>query len=117
MASCVSKVALIAIFFKLVLFPQTTLGAQYRVGGLQGWDYGIDYQTWASRITFKQGDTLYFEYEANMHSVLMVNEQNYNTCNTRAPIMSDGGKGSKVVTLEVGTFYFICGLPAHCSDG
>ncbi|KAI5082795.1 hypothetical protein GOP47_0002538 [Adiantum capillus-veneris] len=102
-----------------MLFTKSVLGAHYRVGGLKGWEYGNDFQAWASSITFKQGDTLYFEYEANMHSVLEVSEEDYKTCNTRAPITSDDGKGRLVVTLrEAGaTFFYICGLPAHCSDG
>lgn len=117
MALFASNFVVIAIFFKVILFSKVTFGVQYRVGGLQGWDYGIDYQAWSSSIIFKQGDTLYFDYLANMHSVLEVSEQDYKTCNTRAPIRSDGGRGQHLVKLEAGTFYFICGLPSHCLEG
>ncbi|MCO5551847.1 hypothetical protein L7F22_005351 [Adiantum nelumboides] len=119
MAKCVFKVAVIALFFKILLSTKLGSAAQYRVGGLKGWEYGNDLEAWASSITFKQGDTLYFEYEAKMHSVLQVSEADYKACNTRAPITSDGGKGGLRVTLqEAGvTFFFICGLPAHCADG
>ncbi|MCO5562797.1 hypothetical protein L7F22_016429 [Adiantum nelumboides] len=119
MANCVFKVAVIALFFKILLSTKLGSAAQYQVGGLKGWEYGNDFEAWASSITFKQGDTLYFEYEAKMHSVLQVSEADYKACNTRAPITSDGGKGRLRVTLqEAGvTFFFICGLPAHCADG
>lgn len=48
----------IAFLILLVAAPAAVFGADHIVGDDQGWNSGVDYETWASGKTFTVGDTL-----------------------------------------------------------
>lgn len=97
---------------------QSARATQYTVGGSDGWGLGHDLLLWASQYTFHVGDDLYFPYQTGQHSVLLVTQDDYNSCNTDHPVTSDNGQGNMIFTLiNQQTYYFICGAPQHCSEG
>lgn len=92
------------------------LATQHIVGDSSGWDVGVDYTAWASRNTFKTGDTLLFTY-SGVHSVVQVDEADYKPCST-ANYISSSSSGRTVVNLDKAqTYYFMCGVTAHCQQG
>lgn len=42
----------------MALVTRVAQAAQHVVGGSQGWDQSTDFNSWASKQTFKVGDTL-----------------------------------------------------------
>ena len=59
-----------------------------------------------------------FPYASGQHSVLLVPEEDYKSCNIGNLIASDHGAGDMVITLVSSeTYYFICGVPGHCEQG
>lgn len=58
-----------------------------------------------------------FKYKEGSDSVLVVNRDNYNTCNTTNPIMSLADGGSVFVFDRSGPFYFISGFAQNCQKG
>ncbi|GLJ48798.1 hypothetical protein SUGI_1029000 [Cryptomeria japonica] len=88
-------------------------GEDHIVGDSNGWDFNVDYQSWASKHTFREGDNLVFKYNS-MHTVVKVNSSNYETCNPDLPLSEDDN-GNTIVSLNsVGEHYFICGIGSHC---
>ncbi|KAI5065437.1 hypothetical protein GOP47_0020132 [Adiantum capillus-veneris] len=109
--------ACISLMVASLIFP-TAHAKKYTVGGSQGWNLGVDYQSWASQFNFQQGDTLYFKYQAGAHNVMQVSQSDYNTCTFKTPITKDDGEGNSTVTLQSsGSFFYICGVPGHCPGG
>ncbi|CAM6043581.1 unnamed protein product [Sphagnum compactum] len=101
-------------------------GAQaetYFVGGTQQWNYApSDSATyysdvWAKGNTFRVGDVLQFVYSAESHNVYQLpNETAYANCDISSPItIKDSGNDSFPLT-SVGNFYYVCGIPFHCSN-
>ncbi|KAH7438557.1 hypothetical protein KP509_04G020200 [Ceratopteris richardii] len=97
---------------------QVVFATKHTVGGSQGWNLGVDYETWSSSTNFHEGDTLYFKYQAEAHNVWVVNQNDYNTCSVTKPISKDDGNGSTTITLTTaGDSFYICGIPGHCASG
>ncbi|KAL7188068.1 hypothetical protein ACSBR1_038005 [Camellia fascicularis] len=61
---------------------------QFNVGGKEGWvlNPSENYNHWAGRMRFQVNDTLLFKYNNGSDSVLVVNKQDYDNCNTQNPI-------------------------------
>ncbi|MCO5608895.1 hypothetical protein L7F22_063113 [Adiantum nelumboides] len=113
-----SSMAQVLIFMVAVFKLGLVSGAQYTVGDSVGWGLGHDLQSWSTQFKFHVGDELYFPYPAGQHSVLMVSEEDYKSCNIEKPISSDNGMGDMVIPLmSKETYYFICGVPGHCEQG
>ncbi|MCO5607392.1 hypothetical protein L7F22_061588 [Adiantum nelumboides] len=110
--------ALVLVFMVAILKFGVALGAQHTVGDSGGWGLGNDLQSWSTQLKFHVGDELYFPYPFGQHSVLMVSEEDYKSCNKEKPISSDNGMGNMVMPLmSEETYYFICGVPGHCEQG
>ncbi|KAI5066151.1 hypothetical protein GOP47_0018775 [Adiantum capillus-veneris] len=95
--------------------------AQFEVGGSSGWTLpsigNVNYSDWADSQTFVVGDTLYFNYSREYHNVMVVTKSDYQACEASSPI-STYDDGATIVKLDrSGTFYFLCGIPSHCTDG
>ncbi|KAG2678017.1 hypothetical protein I3760_12G124000 [Carya illinoinensis] len=102
----------------LMLLMQKGDATQFKVGGSQGWtvptDPNFHYNQWAERNRFQIGDSLLFVYPPGQDSVLHVNQEDYNNCNTESPVekFSDG---NTVVNLsQSGPFYFVSGNKDRC---
>ncbi|KAF3668791.1 putative phenylalanine--tRNA ligase alpha subunit-like, partial [Capsicum annuum] len=94
-------------------------GYQFYVGGRDGWvpDPSENYIHWAERMRFQVNDTLVFRYKKGTNSVLVVNKDDYDKCNTNNPIkkMDDGNSIFKFD--HSGPFYFISGNKNDCENG
>ncbi|GMP65977.1 hypothetical protein CsSME_00026536 [Camellia sinensis var. sinensis] len=92
---------------------------QFNVGGKEGWvlNPSENYNHWAGRMRFQVNDTLLFKYNNGSDSVLVVNKQDYDNCNTQNPItkMEDGNSVFKLD--RSGPFYIISGNKSNCDHG
>ncbi|KAJ7981602.1 Early nodulin-like protein [Quillaja saponaria] len=104
-------------FFCLTLFVQKGAATEFVVGGPKGWSVPSDalsYNQWAEKSRFQKGDSLVFNYQSGKDSVLQVNSDDYNNCNTNAsaPKFSDGHTVFKF--YQSGPHYFISGNKDNC---
>jgi hypothetical protein len=79
------------------------------------WDLTTDYGSWAAANTFHPGDDLVFRYQRGAHNVLEVTEAGYDACNATGPINTFDSGFTSIALNDVGTRYFICGFPGHCT--
>jgi hypothetical protein len=117
-------VMMILALLGLMALLQGAQAETYVVGGTsQEWNYApgnsATYYSdvWAKGITFRVGDVLQFEYSAESHNVYQLpNETAYANCDLSSPIATkDSGNDSFPLT-SVGNFYYVCGVPTHCSN-
>ncbi|KAL0429140.1 UNVERIFIED_CONTAM: hypothetical protein Sradi_0540000 [Sesamum radiatum] len=108
---------LIACVLLLLISPAAYAATTHTVGGLSGWNTGIDYGNWASGQTFATRDTLLFNYDTT-HAVSQVTEADYQNCSTEnVPIYFYSSSPTSIPLTAVGTSYFICPRSNHCSQG
>ncbi|MCO5552431.1 hypothetical protein L7F22_005942 [Adiantum nelumboides] len=105
----------------LLMGGQGHEAAQFEVGGTSGWTLpsigNVNYSDWAASQTFVVGDSLYFNYSREYHNVMVVTKSDYQACEASSPI-STFDDGATIFQLDrSGTFYFLCGIPSHCTDG
>ncbi|KAJ0974729.1 hypothetical protein J5N97_016694 [Dioscorea zingiberensis] len=84
-----------------------------------GWTVPTDpnamtYNQWAQSNRFQVGDSLLFVYPPETDQVLQVNEESYNSCNTRSYIKSYKDGNTVILLDRSGPFYFISGIQANC---
>eukprot|EP00249_Psilotum_nudum_P034410 c53430_g1_i1 orf=282-899(+) len=95
--------------------------AQHSVGGAAGWSIpaivNVNYSSWAQRNSFHVGDTLVFKYDTTFHDVDQVTKANYITCNDTNPEAHYADGNTSIQLNTPGSYYFICGVPGHCSAG
>ncbi|KAI8557804.1 hypothetical protein RHMOL_Rhmol04G0038700 [Rhododendron molle] len=92
---------------------------EFKVGGNQGWvlNPSENYNQWSARMRFQVNDTIFFKYNKGADSVLVVNKQDYDTCNTQNPITKMDGGDSVFKFDRSGPFYFISGNKDNCDKG
>jgi|UniRef100_A0A2N9GJ75 hypothetical protein len=100
----------------LTLAAPVVYGAQHIVGDSTGWSQGVDYSTWATGKTFTVGDTLLFTYTTT-HKVDIVNQADYNNCNSGNAIQSYQDGNTTIPLSSAGTTYYICPTAGHCAGG
>ncbi|KAJ4953070.1 hypothetical protein NE237_029902 [Protea cynaroides] len=100
----------------LLLVAPAVCAVEYIVGGSQGWDLNVDYQTWLSGKTFYAGDILLFQY-GTTHSVDTVNSIDYDNCTTSSPLKSHKSGNDSIILSSTGPMYFICPTTYHCNEG
>ncbi|PUZ54805.1 hypothetical protein GQ55_5G160500 [Panicum hallii var. hallii] len=90
-------------------------------GGRDGWvlDPSESYNHWAGRNRFQVNDTIVFAHEEGVSSVLLVTEQDFDTCSTRSPVRRldavGGGGGRSVFRFDrSGPFFFISSDEDRC---
>uniref|UniRef100_A0A0D3GW65 Phytocyanin domain-containing protein n=1 Tax=Oryza barthii TaxID=65489 RepID=A0A0D3GW65_9ORYZ len=90
----------------------------YTVGAPAGsWDTRTNYAQWVSAITFRVGDQLVFKYSPAAHDVVEVNKADYDSCSSSSPISTFNSGDDTIPLAAIGTRYFICGFPGHCTVG
>ncbi|KAI4380996.1 hypothetical protein MLD38_007116 [Melastoma candidum] len=72
---------------------------------------------WAEASRFQVGDTLVWNYDAGVDSVLQVTSEDYSSCNMAAPIQAYSDGNTRVTLNRSGPFYFISGAQGHCDKG
>ncbi|KAJ3679394.1 hypothetical protein LUZ60_017405 [Juncus effusus] len=108
----------LVVFLCMFLFTVVASATQFKVCGSNGWTVPqpntISYNQWAQRNRFKIGDSLLFTYAQGEDSVLLVNQDAYNNCNTSSPIKKFDD-GNTVFTFDrSGLFFFISGVQSNC---
>ncbi|KAM3215280.1 hypothetical protein ACQJBY_067327 [Aegilops geniculata] len=113
---------LLAVALVCVLVLWRPAGAaEYPVGdGINGWDTGTNYASWAQSRSFAPGDVLVFEYVKSQHNVYQVTEAAYRTCDPSAAgsVLATYDTGfDKVPLPEAKSYWFICEISGHCMGG
>ncbi|CAF1920301.1 hypothetical protein HID58_049199 [Brassica napus] len=110
--------AVIAILvFAGLMAVKSTLAAQHVMGGSQGWEESVDFDSWSSDQSFKVGDQLVFKY-SGLHSVVELgSETAYKSCDLGTTVNSLSSGNDVVKLSKTGTRYFACGTPGHCEQG
>uniref|UniRef100_A0A9I9CTE7 Phytocyanin domain-containing protein n=2 Tax=Cucumis melo TaxID=3656 RepID=A0A9I9CTE7_CUCME len=91
---------------------------RHMVGGSQGWQESVDFDSWASSQTFKVGDQIVFKYDSSLHSVVeLPEESSYKNCDIGNSIESKSSGNDVIKLTKSGTRYFACGTIGHCSQG
>eukprot|EP00249_Psilotum_nudum_P004722 c18220_g1_i1 orf=348-986(+) len=118
-----NNTTLLSLVFALWLLSilQNAEAVQHIVGGSAGWSIpvivNVNYTTWSRRHSFRVGDILLFRYIQGIHTVDQVKRTDYETCNDAEP-MSHYTDGNTLIFLSrTGAYYFICGIPGHCTGG
>ncbi|GER33490.1 cupredoxin superfamily protein [Striga asiatica] len=111
-----SKIFQVLVVFVIAVAAEKALATTHVVGGSQGWDQSIDFDSWASSQTFKVGDDLDFKY-TSMHSVVELKEDAYKKCDVGSPLNSFTDGDSKIKLSKAGTRYFACRTAGHCDGG
>ncbi|XP_044501642.1 early nodulin-like protein 1 [Mangifera indica] len=108
------------LFLMLLGLVSSSQGYKFYVGGKDGWvlNPSENYNHWAERMRFQVNDTLYFKYNKESNSVLVVNNHDYYSCNTKNPIQSLSDGDSIFHLNRSGPYYFISGNAAdNCKKG
>ncbi|XP_043694097.1 early nodulin-like protein 1, partial [Telopea speciosissima] len=72
---------------------------------------------WAEATRFKIGDSLIWNYDPKQDSVVEVDQENYDRCNTSNSIAEYKDGNTKVKLNRSGPFYFISGAQGNCQKG
>ncbi|RWW48736.1 hypothetical protein BHE74_00045168, partial [Ensete ventricosum] len=98
----------------LLLFCCSTWAAatDYTVGDSTGWANGVDYSNFNSIMA-----TAAFNYNAGIHTVDQVSATDYSSCSASNALSTDSSGQTTVTLSKADTYYFICGVASHCSNG
>ncbi|XVF38185.1 hypothetical protein REPUB_Repub20aG0078200 [Reevesia pubescens] len=109
--------ALLVVMAALLL--ELSHAAVYKVGDSAGWTTigNVDYKQWAAKQTFKVGDIIRFEYNAQFHNVMRVTHPMYKACNASAPLATYTTGNDSINITTKGHHFFFCGVPGHCQAG
>ncbi|KAF5465681.1 hypothetical protein F2P56_015663 [Juglans regia] len=93
--------------------------AVHKVGDSAGWTTigNVDYKQWAAAKTFRVGDIIIFEYNAQFHNVMRVTHAMYKTCNVSIPLDTFTTGNDSITITSKGHHFFFCGVPGHCQAG
>ncbi|KAI3853026.1 hypothetical protein MKX03_033049 [Papaver bracteatum] len=104
------------------VFQCATAQTSHVVGDSVGWIIPASpsvYSDWASKQTFKVGDSLVFNFASGLHTAAEVSKADYDSCNAAAtPIGSLLAASPATIRLATaGNHYYICTVGGHCSAG
>ncbi|XP_077242185.1 early nodulin-like protein 9 [Tasmannia lanceolata] len=106
--------------FVLLMLMHRADATEFRVGSTNEWKVPTDpnampYNKWAEMNRFQIGDSLLFVYQPDQDSVLYVNKDDYNNCNTEAPFLSFKDGNTSFKFNHSGAYYFISGVGENCN--
>ncbi|CAN1166772.1 Early nodulin-like protein 1 [Linum perenne] len=110
------------LFAAICLLVAVSEAKEFIVGGTESttfWKIPSSHRSnlnyWAEKQRFSKGDVLVWKSVAKKDSVLQVNKEAYESCNTT----SDHTKrvDGELTLDRSGPFYFISGLQGHCKKG
>ncbi|EXC08459.1 hypothetical protein L484_009602 [Morus notabilis] len=110
---------LVSVLLLFSCFLSSSQAYKFNVGGSDGWvlNPSENFNHWAERNRFQANDTLYFKYKKGTDSVLVVNKDDYNNCNTKNPIQKLEDGDSVFKFDRSGPFFFISGKYGSCQKG
>ncbi|KQK03636.1 basic blue protein [Brachypodium distachyon] len=107
---------LLAIVLMLQVGSELAAAREWVVGDSSGWTFGV--MTWPNKPDFKRfrvGDVLVFNYDPNLHNVIMVDSFGFGTCTRHPDNATVYSSGNDRITLgSSGVINFICGKGEHC---
>ncbi|CAI9101232.1 OLC1v1038506C1 [Oldenlandia corymbosa var. corymbosa] len=106
----------VAALFLVLAIPAVYGAISHVVGGSNGWDTGVDYNSWAKGETFNVGDTLVFNY-GSLHGVDVVSKNDYDNCNPGNALETYSGGSTTYNLTKAGQTYFMCPTTSHCGQG
>ncbi|KAF8696412.1 hypothetical protein HU200_037326 [Digitaria exilis] len=116
-----STAAWLVVVVGLAAVASSSEAYVFYAGGRDGWvlDPTESYNHWAGRNRFQVNDTIVFTHEEGVSSVLLVSEQDFDTCNTRSPVRRlEAVDGSSVLRFDrSGPFFFISSDEYRCQKG
>lgn len=116
-----NALALLLFLSVATLLHGSSAQTQHVVGDNTGWTVppggASTYTNWASNQTFKQGDTLVFNFATGQHDVAKVTKAAFDACNTGNTIFTLNNGPASVKLNESGEQYYICTFGTHCSLG
>ncbi|XP_043715483.1 early nodulin-like protein 3 [Telopea speciosissima] len=109
----------LGLFSTLLLVMQRVGAFEFKVGEANGWTVPTDsnantYNQWAEMKRFQIGDSLLFVYSADKDSVLQVNKEEYESCNSTSPTATFKDGHTSIKFDKNGPYYFISGVPENC---
>ncbi|VYS54058.1 unnamed protein product [Arabidopsis thaliana] len=118
MALIKSNAFFTSLLILVALFGISVGGTVHKVGDSDGWTImSVNYETWASTITFQVGDSLVFKYNKDFHDVTEVTHNDYEMCEPSKPLARYETGSDIVILTKPGLQHFICGFPGHCDMG
>ncbi|KAL2331589.1 hypothetical protein Fmac_019170 [Flemingia macrophylla] len=107
------------VLFCIFLLVHKGDAYEFVVGGQKGWSVPSDpnsnsYSQWAQKSRFQIGDSLVFNYPSGQDSVIQVNSQDYDNCNTDAYSQKFSDGHTMVKLNQSGPHYFISGNKNNC---
>ncbi|CAN4113010.1 unnamed protein product [Withania somnifera] len=114
------NIALVLVAILAVL-PGNIVAVDHVVGDTMGW--GIPsggpatYANWASRRTFRVGDTLVFNFATGAHDVAKVTKSAFDSCSSTGPVTLITVGPANITLNSTGAEYFICTFGQHCNAG
>ncbi|WJX54036.1 hypothetical protein P8452_39965 [Trifolium repens] len=90
------------------------------VGDSLGWsmpNYIGYFEDWSKNKTFAVGDTLVFQYNPGMSTVVQVDKNDYGNCTSRNTLRTYFRGNSSVVLDKPGDYYFFCSVGKRCEAG
>ncbi|XP_026410001.1 mavicyanin-like [Papaver somniferum] len=110
----------LVFFLVAMMAAASSMAATYRVGDTAGWSImgDVDYNEWASSMTFYAGDILRFIYRPDLNNVLQVTSSDYESCTVTSPLATYlTGDDFIPILGDDDHYYFICSEPGHCEFG
>ncbi|WMV42046.1 hypothetical protein MTR67_035431 [Solanum verrucosum] len=78
----------------------STMATVYQVGDSSGWTFNYNYNEWTFFKQFEAGDTLVFNYDPQLHNVMQVDINDYNSCTASNPLATfNSGSDSIILRL------------------
>ncbi|KAG5629838.1 hypothetical protein H5410_001555, partial [Solanum commersonii] len=104
--------AMLIVLVVMMAASGSAMATVYQVGDLAGWTFNYNYNEWAFFKQFQAGDTLVFNYDPQLHNVMQVDINDYNSCTGSNPLATFNS-GSDSITLDTpdGDYFFLCGIP------
>ncbi|TKY54692.1 Early nodulin-55-2 [Spatholobus suberectus] len=123
MALCLPNASPFLVMLSMWLLISCSEAKEYVVGGSDNsWKVPLpspdSLSHWSNSHRFKIGDSLVFKYDERTESVHVVNETDYERCNTVGQehvVFNDGN--TKVLLTKSGLKHFISGKKSHCQMG
>ncbi|CAK9175636.1 unnamed protein product [Ilex paraguariensis] len=116
-----SNMVVFMVLVAAALLQSSKAQTTHVVGDALGWVVppggSIAYRTWASRQTFRVGDTLVFNFTTGNHNVAEVRRGDFSSCNTNSPISISTAGPATIPLNSSGEHYYICTFPGHCGLG
>ncbi|KAI3966283.1 hypothetical protein MKX01_027451 [Papaver californicum] len=108
------------VMFFMVLCVASSMAEVYKVGDDSGWTTVNpipNYQKWSASKAFNVGDSIVFQYDAQLHNVVQVRYEDYKKCNASSPFRTFTSGNDTIPIKTKGHFFYIGGMSGDCQMG